>query len=191
MFEHRLTCGWIRDLASEPTPTDPWPCIRWDEQLCRDQERFLDAQAELKVEMNSVWGLFVDRAWPTDLSNTLDAERAERVRWFTDQSHRRGLKVVSGVGIYSWGFDRIIKDHPEVAASEGNRQVMCPFRGAAWDWQQRVLDFLMDERWGLDGVSMQSADQGRCDCPLRQAVHGRAPRRHPHPQRRVCAEEPA
>ena len=41
---------------------------------------------------------------------------------------------------------------------------MCAFSDQAWDWQRRVLDFLMDPNWGLDGISMQSADQGRCEC---------------------------
>src|SRR5207237_5666584 len=46
----------------------------------------------------------------------------------------------------------------------GHQHAMCPFREEAWDWQRRVLDFLMEPQWGLDGISMQSADQGRCDC---------------------------
>jgi len=164
-FQYRVTSGWIRDLASQPTPTDTWPCIRWDDQLVEDQERFLDAQAELGVEYNSVWGLFVDREWPSPLTNVIDDHRAELVRGFADACHQRGLKLETGCGVYSWGFDQIIRKHPEVSADEANRHVMCPFREAAWEWQRRVLDYLMDERWGLDGISMQSADQGRCQCP--------------------------
>lgn len=164
-FDYRITCGWLRDLASEPTPHDTWPCIRWDDQLVEDQRRILDAQVEYDIPINSVWGLFVDRAWPIDLAQAAPPDRAERVVQFTDAAHERGLKIISGLGVYSWGFDKIISAHPEVAASDGNRHVMCPFQDAAWDWQRRVMDFLMDPRWGLDGVSMQSADQGRCDCP--------------------------
>lgn len=167
-FDYRITCGWLRDLASEPTPHDTWPCIRWDDQLAADQERFLDAQAEYGITINSVWGLFVDRAWPTDLARSADASRAARVKRFTAAAHERGLKVVTGLGVYSWGFDQIIREHPEVAASDRasvNKHVMCPFQPAAWDWQRRVLDFVMDPQWGIDGTSMQSADQGRCDCP--------------------------
>ncbi len=164
-FDYRITCGWLRDLASEPTPNDTWPCIRWDDQLAADQQRMLDAQAQYDITINSVWGLFVDRAWPTTLAEAAPPQRAQRVRAFTDAAHQRGLKIISGLGVYSWGFDQIIKEHPEVAASDGNAHVMCPFQDAAWDWQRRVLDFVMDPRWGLDGVSMQSADQGRCDCP--------------------------
>jgi hypothetical protein len=162
-FDHRITCGWLRDLASEPTPHDTWPCIRWDDQLVADQERFLDAQAEYGVTINSVWGLFVDRAWPTDLKQA--AARGDHVKQFTAAAHERGLKLVTGLGVYSWGFDQIIREHPEVAASDGNKHVMCPFQPAAWEWQRRVLDFVLDPQWGIDGASMQSADQGRCDCP--------------------------
>jgi hypothetical protein len=162
-FRHRVTCGWLRDLASEPAPHDPWPCIRWDERLLADQMRFLEAQAELGITGNVAWGLFIDRAWPVPLASVIDDRRAALLAAFTAAAHARGLKVLAGVGIYSWGFDEVIARVPEVSA--GHRHAMCPFREAAWEWQRRVLDFLMEPRWGLDGISMQSADQGRCDCP--------------------------
>lgn len=167
-FRHRITCGWLRDCASEPTPNTMWPSLLWDEQMTKDQVRMLDAQKDTGVEINSVWGLFVGREWPSDLASCVDAKRAEQVRWFTDEAHKRGLKVVLGMGIYSWGFDRIIREHPEVTAPDNanfKEHVMCPFQPAAWEWQKRVLDYVMDPRWGLDGLSMQSADQGRCRCP--------------------------
>ncbi|MBT3270810.1 hypothetical protein HN371_26950 [Candidatus Poribacteria bacterium] len=161
-FDYRVTVGWLRDLASQPTPDDAWPCTRWDDQLERDQLRFLDAQAELGVTYNLAWGLFVDRAWPAPLDAVIDDARAERVRRFTDAAHARGLKALSGVGVYSWGFDEIIAEHPEVA--RGGAHVMCAHATAAWGWQRRVLDYMMDDAWGLDGISMQSADLGRCEC---------------------------
>jgi hypothetical protein len=161
-FAYRVTCGWLRDLASEPTPNDPWPCIRWDEQLLADQIRYLDGQAELGVEYNVVWGLFIDRAWPVPFENAISRTREHMLRAFVDAAHERRVKVLSGVGIYSWGFDKVIAEVPGVSA--GHRQAMCAFSDEAWDWQRRVLDFLMEARWGLDGISMQSADQGRCEC---------------------------
>jgi hypothetical protein len=162
-FTFRVTDGWLRDLASEPTPRDPWPSIRWDGKLLADQLRFLDVEAEMGVDINVVWGLFIDRAWPVPLTNVIDAERARRLRAFIDAAHQRGVKVLSGTGIYSWGFDEVISKVPAVSA--GDARCMCGASAEAWDWQRRVLDFLMDPRWGLDGISMQSADQGRCPCP--------------------------
>jgi len=167
-LKFRVTSGWLRDLASEPTPHDRWPCIRWDEKLIADQLRFLDVQAELGVTYNLVWGLFIDRAWPVPFENVIDDARVETLKVFVDAAHERGLKVLSGVGIYSWGFDEVIATVPGV--SEGHQHAMCTFSDKAWDWQRRVLDFLMDARWGLDGISMQSADQGRCNCPKCSAL---------------------
>jgi hypothetical protein len=157
-----VTDGWLRDLASEPTPEDPWPCIRWDERLLADQIRFLAVQAELGVDCNVVWGLFVDRAWPVPFEQVIGEERERRLHAFVGAAHRRNLKVLSGVGVYSWGFEEVIAKVPGVSA--GHRQAMCAFSEEAWEWQRRVLDFLMDPRWELDGISMQSADQGRCGC---------------------------
>jgi hypothetical protein len=162
-FTYRVTCGWLRDLASEPTPDDPWPCIRWDERLQSDQVRFLDVQAEMGVEYNVAWGLFVDHSWPVPMENVISADRAEKLRVFTEAAHERGLKVLSGVGIYSWGFDEVIAKIPGV--SSGHPHAMCAHSEEAWNWQRRVLDFLMQPEWGLDGISMQSADLGRCECP--------------------------
>ena len=162
-FSFRVTGGWLRDLASEPTPQGVWPCIRWDDQLLADQIRFLDVQAELGIDYNLAWGFFVDRSWPVPLESVINEERAERLKAFVDAAHKRGIKVLSGVGVYSWGFDEVIKKVPGVSA--GDRRCMCGSNDDAWDWQRRVLDFLMDPKWGLDGISMQSADQGRCQCP--------------------------
>jgi hypothetical protein len=162
-FQFPVTGGWLRDLASEPTPHDPWPCIRWDDQLLADQVRFLDVQAELGIAHDLAWGLFIDRSWPVPLEGVIDDARERMLRTFVDAVHERGLKLLSGVGVYSWGFDEVIAEVPQVSA--GSSHCMCAFSSEAWDWQRRVLDFLMDSRWGLDGISMQSADLGCCDCP--------------------------
>ncbi|MGQ9608735.1 MAG: hypothetical protein ACUVWN_05515 [bacterium] len=161
-FKFRVTCGWLRDLASEPTPYDKWPCIRWDEKLLEDQIRFLDVQREVDMIYNVVWGLFINRSWPVPFENVVSNERKELIKTFVNSAHERNLKILSGVGIYSWGFDEVIEKVPGV--SSGHRHAMCAFSDKAWDWQRRILDFLMDPKWGLDGVSMQSADQGRCNC---------------------------
>ena len=172
-FTFRVTCGWLRDLASKPMPHDKWPCIRWDEKLIVDQIRFLDVQAELGMTYNLAWGFFISQAWPVPFENIIDDARAEMLKAFVDAAHERGLKVLSGVGIYSWGFDEVIAKVP--GASAGHQHAMCPFSDEAWDWQRRVLDFLMNPRWGLDGISMQSADQGRCDC---EKCHKLSPAEH-------------
>jgi hypothetical protein len=162
-FKYRVSVGWLRDLASEPVPGAMWPCIRWDDRLLEDQIRYLDVEAELGMNCNCAWGFFRHRDWPVPFENVIDSRRAEYLRTFVTEAHRRGIKVLAGVGIYSWGFEEVIKKVPGV--SDGNSMAMCPHREEAWEWMKRVLDFHMDPAWGLDGISMQSADQGRCQCP--------------------------
>ncbi|HUU29044.1 MAG TPA: hypothetical protein VM123_14645 [archaeon] len=162
-FQYRVSVGWLRDLASEPTPYEKWPCILWDQQLLKDQMRYLEAEAELGMNCNCAWGLFISRAWPVPFENIIDSSRAEKLKLFVNAAHERGLKILAGVGIYSWGFEEVIKKVPGV--SSGDQEVMCAFSDQAWEWQKRVLDFHMEPGWGLDGISMQSADQGRCQCP--------------------------
>jgi hypothetical protein len=40
---------------------------------------------------------------------------------------------------------------------------MCASNPKCWDWMRRVIDFVFG-RFPTDGVSIQSADQGRCRC---------------------------
>jgi len=166
-FRFRVTDGWLRDVASEPTPGQKWPCIRWDDQLLSDQKRFIDVQAALAVEYNLNWGYFVNRNWPVPFKNVIDADRDRRLRTFVEEAHSRGVKVLSGMGVYSWGFDEVVAKVPATSCGKPNSHgyvVMCAASDAAWEWQRRVLDFHMDSKWGLDGISMQSADNGRCEC---------------------------
>lgn len=165
-FTYPVAAGWIRSVASEPAPFEPWPVVRWDEQLLKDQIRFLDAQAEIGVIYNRVFGLFVGRDWPApfDPKTVIDAKREELLHRFMAAAHERGIKILAGTGIYSWGFETIIRNCPEVRSPGSNKQAMCFYQPGSWDWQKRILDYVMDPKWGADGISMQSADQGRCGC---------------------------
>lgn len=171
-FTYPVTAGWIRSVATQPSPTEPWPDVAWDCDLLEDQIRFLDVQSELGVTYNRPWGLFVARCWPVPFDpapgKLISREREEMIACFVDAAHERGIKILAGTGVYSWGFEEVIAKCPGVApgrAEDGrNPQAMCAFSDEAWEWQRRVLDFQMDPRWGFDGVSLQSADQGRCRC---------------------------
>src|SRR5450759_4712438 len=97
-FRYRVTDGWLRDLAAEPTPTESWPCTRWDDGVSRDQLRFLEVQAELGVDCNVVWGLFVDRHWPVPFEDVITGERADRLAAFVEEAHEHKVRVMSGLG---------------------------------------------------------------------------------------------
>jgi hypothetical protein len=65
------------------------------------------------------------------------------------------------VGVYSWGFDDIIRANPDLACPD-NLRALCLHKPESWEWQQKVLDYIF--RFPIDGISLQSADQGRCNC---------------------------
>ena len=165
-FEHRGYLGWITDLATEPDPTAPWPSMRLDERLLEDYRQTFDLMKRLSFNEISIWGLYVSRSWPVDIASAVTPARGTMVERLIDEAHKRGIKVFSGLGVYSWGFEEIIRAHPQL--SRGNAQAMCASLPEAWDWMQRVVDFVFS-RFLIDGVSMQSADQGRCRCEQCQA----------------------
>jgi len=161
-FRHRGYLGWITDLASQPGTNEAWPSMRLDERLLADYRETFAAMKELGYNEISVWGLYVSRAWPANLKSAVTPERGARVEKLIAAAHEKGLRVLSGLGVYSWGFEEIIRANPKLA--RGNPQAMCPSEPESWEWMRKVVDFVF-ERFAIDGVSMQSADQGRCPCP--------------------------
>jgi hypothetical protein len=160
-FRHRGYLGWITDLATEPDPAAAWPSMRLDERLLEDYRRTFDLMKRLGFNEISIWGLYVSRAWPTDIRSAVAPARGAMVEKLIDDAHARDIRVYSGLGVYSWGFEEIIRAHPDL--SRGNSQAMCASLPQSWDWMQRVVDFAFS-RFPIDGVSMQSSDQGRCRC---------------------------
>ena len=160
-FRHRAYLGWITDLAAAPDPQADWPSLRLDAALLRDYREAAVTLGGLGFNALSLWGLYVARAWPVDIVSAVAPERGARVETLIHIAHTHGLKVYAGLGVYSWGFERIIAAHPEV--SRGNPRALCASEPRAWPWMQRVIDYVFT-RFPVDGVSMQSADQGRCPC---------------------------
>ncbi len=160
-FNHRGYLGWITDLASNPDPSAAWPSMRLDAQLLKDYQESFVAMRRLGFNEISVWGLYVSRAWPVDIASSVTRERGALVEKLIESAHHQGIRVYSGLGVYSWGFDEIIRAHPKL--SRGNANAMCASEAESWRWMQKVLDFVF-QRFEIDGVSLQSADQGRCRC---------------------------
>jgi hypothetical protein len=160
-FNHRGYLGWITDLATNPDPSAAWPSMRLDAQLLKDYQESFAAMRRLGFNEISVWGLYVSRAWPADIASSVTSERGALVERLIEAAHRNGVRVYSGLGVYSWGFDEIIRSHPKL--SRGNASAMCASEAESWRWMQKVLDFVF-QRFEIDGVSLQSADQGRCRC---------------------------
>ena len=160
-FRYRGYLGWITDLATMPDTNAAWPSMRINRQLLKDYSATFEVMKELGFQDLCVWGLYVSRAWPVDITSAVQPQRAKLVERLIADAHKRGIKVVSGLGIYSWGFDEILKANPELAKTSPN--AMCGSDERSWEWMRKVIDFVFT-RFPIDGVSMQSADQGRCKC---------------------------
>jgi hypothetical protein len=160
-YRHRAYLGWITDLDSRPDTRAPWPSMRLDAPLLEDYRRTFVLMQRLRYNAIVIWGLNVSRSWPPDISSSVPAARAELVESLIEAAHERGIRVYTGLGVYSWGFDEIIRANPEL--SRGNPNAMCASRPESWEWMRKVIDFAMT-RFPVDGASLQSADQGRCKC---------------------------
>lgn len=162
IFRHRGYLGWITDLASDPDTHAQWPSMRLDERLLNDYRQSFDLMAKLGFNEISIWGLYVSSAWPVDIKSCVTPERGRLAQALTEEAHRRDIRVLSGLGVYSWAFAETIKADPQLART--SPLAMCAGEPKAWDWMAKVIDFVFS-RFPIDGVSMQSADQGRCECP--------------------------
>jgi len=159
-FDYRSLVGWISEFSSRPLH-DPWPVIILDDQIMRDFDEFFQLCQHTGFNYIVIWGLFVSRNWPVQLEKSIDDERRKQVQSLLDSAHKRGIKILSGLGVYSWGFEEIIQNFPNL--SKGNPRAMCASESDSEKWMQKVVDFIFSQ-FDLDGVQMQSADQGRCNC---------------------------
>ena len=160
-FRHRGYLGWITDLASQPHADARWPSISIDGVLLDDYRRQFRLLSKLGYNEVVIWGFYVARDWPVALEQSISAQRLAALEKLIESAHDSKLHVYSGLGVYSWGFEEIIKAFPSLSGT--NPQAMCGSNPEAWDWMQKVVDFVF-RSLPIDGVSMQSADQGRCTC---------------------------
>lgn len=160
-YRYRGYLGWITDLATNPDTNADWPSMRLDAALLKDYRDTFRLMKEWQLKELCVWGLYVSRSWPLDIQSSVTRERGKLVAKLIDDAHDQGIRVVSGLGIYSWGFDQILKANPHLM--KGNSSAMCGSEDASWEWMRKVIDYVFT-RFPIDGVSMQSADQGRCPC---------------------------
>jgi hypothetical protein len=160
-FRHRAYLGWITDLDSKPDAHAPWPSMRLDAPLLEDYRRTFALMKGLGYNAVVIWGFYVSRSWPLDITSAVSPGRGAQVGRLIDAAHKQGIRVYTGLGVYSWGFEEIIRANPQL--SRGNPSAMCASQPESWDWMRKVIDFAMT-RFPIDGASVQSADQGRCKC---------------------------
>lgn len=161
-YTHRTAQGvWLNDMRNRALPAQPWPCVTLDERAEADLIASIRLQAASGFDSLTAFGLLTARDWLPQLERTVPAARRRRVQRLLAAAHEAGVKVLYGLGVYSWGFDRIIA--ADAAVRGTNPHAMCAARPASQGWMERVIDYVLDG-FAFDGFHLEASDQGRCTC---------------------------
>jgi hypothetical protein len=114
-YPYRIAFGaWINDLRATPLPLENWPTPQLDDAALESAIRAMDVQASAGFNYLDVWGLFATYGWPTDIVSACPPERRRRIDQLPQAARQPGLRLVLGLGTYSWGYDQIIAADPAV-----------------------------------------------------------------------------
>lgn len=168
-YKYRIAFGaWINDMRTEPLPLENWPAPQFDEEAVESAVRAMDVQGPAGFNLLDVWGLFATFGWPADIVSALTPERKRRIERLLQAAKKRGLKVVLGLGTYSWGFDKIIAADPEVRGKNPDgsphAHALCDAHPRAFDYVRKIIDFALGN-FDFGGVHLESCDLGCCMCP--------------------------
>jgi hypothetical protein len=167
-YEYRIAFGaWINDMRNGPLPLENWPASRVDDETVDSVIRAMDVQAEAGFNVLDVWGLFATSAYPPDIVSVLTRERRSKLKRLFAAAKERGICMMFGLGLFTWGFDEIIKRDPTVRgldiAGVPSAHAMCGAREESWGYLQKIIDMALGE-FDFCGVHLESADQGWCHC---------------------------
>lgn len=162
-YKYRTAFGaWINDMRNRTFPNQRWPCVILDDRSLKDIVASIKLQAEVGFNSFTVFGLLTASSWLPDISRTISKERGRRVLKILKEAQQCGVKVLYGLGVYSWGFDKIIAHDPTVRGT--NPHAMCASKSTSRRWMEKIVDFLLAE-FDFDGFHLEASDQGRCNCP--------------------------
>jgi hypothetical protein len=172
-FEYRLLLGWINDNSKRPLSGRRWPITDIDKRTVSEYQSFLRTAREYGYNGITLWGLYASHAWAVPLKNSLEPGRRRFVDQILNEAQKLGIKVLYGLGVYSWGFEEIISQDPTTARNEGrmawgsfqpdNGVAMCYYSESARQWMREIVDLCVNEV-GTQGFGFQSGDLGRCYC---------------------------
>lgn len=191
-YEYRVAAAWLPQLGREPFPLLFSSAA--DETLAADYAASLPRLGQAGFNFLELAGLVGESGpaqLPVDLEGGFSPDRDALIRRVIGQIHDAGMQYVTALGVYSWGFEEVIKAHPELAAhrfadpdlrrsgwdddllpyidqfGEANilaTDVLCASREESWDWMRRSIDLQLRNYPEIDGYHIESADQGRCWC---------------------------
>ncbi len=114
-YKYRIAFGaWINDMRNEALPLQNWPAPHFDEETISSAIRAMDVQSEAGFNYLDAWGLFATSDYPPDIVSVLDDDRRKKVKRLFKAADERGMKIMFGLGLMTWGFDKILEADPEV-----------------------------------------------------------------------------
>ena len=140
-FTHRGYLGWFIDLSRNDC-REEWPSIKIDSSLINDYVETLNFLQRSNMTEMSLWGFFTNKYWEPEIEKTIDVERKILIDDLLSKAHNKKIKILCGLGIYSWGFNKIIQEYPAVGCL-CNKQVMDLTIDESWKWQKKVIDYIM------------------------------------------------
>ena len=169
-YKHRVQFGaWINDMRNISLPRENWPCKILDDVTEQSIIHCLELGKQAGFNQFDVFGLFASDSYPVDIRAAFaDQDRKIRVNRILQAARDLGIKNIFGLGVYSWGFDEIIKKDPAVRGP--NRRAMCGSAPESFRWQTKLIDVILDEI-DVDGFHLESADLGRCTCERCAPIH--------------------
>jgi len=169
-YKYRIAFGcWINDMRSGALPLQQWPAPHLDEVTVSSILAAMDVQSRAGFNLIDAWGLFATYGYPPDVTSAFaDAARGSHVKRLIEAAAQRGMKYLFGMGLFSWGYDQIIRADPAVRGRTKTGQpldhVMCGATEKAWSYVEKILDTALSN-FDFGGVHLESADLGWCDCP--------------------------
>jgi len=96
-FRHRMLLDWINDVSSQLRAGKRWPIIDVDEQVVRDYAELFAVARDWGYNGITIWGLYVDHAWPVDLTSCITPQRRKLIDAILAEADRCGIPVYSGL----------------------------------------------------------------------------------------------
>jgi len=161
-FSKKIAMGiWINDIKNTPLSGSNWPDVSIDGQLLDDCNNIFNLIKKAGYDSVDLFGLLAGHDWPPNIESVFKDNRKEQVNQIIEMAHSKGIDIIFGMGIYSWGFDEIIRHDPEVRGT--NPSAMCGSSEASKKWQEKVIEFVASNI-DVDGFHLEASDQGRCSC---------------------------
>lgn len=199
-FTYRVAAAWLPQFGRHPYPQ--LFSSTASDQLFADYAESMPRLKEAGFDYLELAGLIGETGAGQipikDGTFTSSPERDVSVKRSLNVMRDVGLNYVHALGVYSWGFEEVIRAHPELAglrvsdpdmkrpgwdedmlpyidrlgpATIPAKDVLCASREESWDWMQRSIDWQLETYPEIDGFHLESADQGRCWCQMCRKIN--------------------